>query len=152
MERRRFRAITSSAACVLIAFSLAVAGSASADPLSDLTGAVDQTRGISQCSPLQSDPLVVRAAQLANQGTNDYLNHHRADVPFSDPMPALKTIGYTGSKARLLSGYGESQTDAIWGLILSGYAAIPDCTYTQYGLDVVQGEGFVLTSVVLAAP
>lgn len=123
-----------------------------ADPVSTLTSAVDTVRSASQCPPLQSDPLVERAAQMATQATSDYISHRSAAVPFTDPMPALKTIGYTGSTALLLSGYGTSEADAVHGLILQGRELIPNCQYTQYGVSATRDDGgFNLTSVVLAA-
>jgi hypothetical protein len=124
-----------------------------ADPVTTLTRAVDAARGASRCAPLQSDPLVERATQMATQQTSDYIGHRSPAVPFTDPMQALKTIGYTGSKAILLSGYGMSEADAAQGLILQGHALIPDCQYTQYGVDAMRDSGgFNLTSVILAAP
>ncbi|MDT5000775.1 MAG: hypothetical protein QOK12_2880 [Mycobacterium sp.] len=129
------------------------APAATADPLSSLTSAVDTIRGASSCPPLQPDPLVQRAAEMAMKATSDYISHRSAAVPFTDPMPALKTIGYTGGKALLLSGYGADETDAIHGLVLQGRELIPDCAYTQYGVSAARdGGGFNLASVVLAAP
>jgi uncharacterized protein YkwD len=126
---------------------------AMADPLSTLTSAVDSVRSASQCPPLRSDPLVERGAQMAMQATSDYISHRSAAVPFTDPMPALKTIGYTGGKALLLSGYGTDEADAIQGVLLEGREVILDCSYTQYGVSATRDDGgFNLTSVVLAAP
>jgi len=90
---------------------------------------------------------------MGMQATSDYISHRSAAVPFTDPMPALKTIGYTGSKALLLSGYGSDETDAIHGLVLEGRELIPNCSYTQYGVSAARDDaGFNLASVVLAAP
>jgi uncharacterized protein YkwD len=125
---------------------------AMADPRSTLTSAVDSVRSASQCPPLRSDPLVERAAQMAMQATSDYISHRSAAVPFTDPMPALKTIGYTGSKALLLSGYGADEADAIHAVLLEGREVILDCSYTQYGVSATRDDGgFNLTSVLLAA-
>jgi hypothetical protein len=135
-----------------VAMATVMAPPAIADPLSALTGAVDTARGTSRCPPLQSDPLVERAAQMAVQATSGYINHRTAAIPFTDPMPALKTIGYPGSKALLLSGYGTDDADAIQGLLLQGRESIPNCSYTQYGVSATRDDGgFTLTSVVLAA-
>ena len=126
---------------------------ATADTVSNLTSAVDSIRSASQCPPLQSDPFVVRVAQMATQGLSDYTSHRSAAIPFSDPMPALKTIGYPGTKALLMSGYGADEADAIHGLLLEGRESIPNCSYTQYGVSSTRDDdGFYLTSVVLAAP
>jgi hypothetical protein len=136
-----------------VAATMITAPAATADALSGLTSAVDTIRSASSCPPLQSDPLVQRASQMAMQATSDYISHRSAAVPFTDPMPALKTIGYTGGKALLLSGYGSNETDAIHGLVLQGRELIPDCSYTQYGVSAARdGGGFNLASVVLAAP
>jgi hypothetical protein len=130
-----------------------LAPAAMADPQSTLTRAVDSVRSGSRCPPLRSDPFVVRAAQMAMQATSDYISHRTAAVPTGDPMPALKTIGYTGTKAILLSGYGTDEADAIHGLLLEGRESIPNCSYTQYGVSATRDDGgFNLTSVVLAAP
>jgi hypothetical protein len=89
---------------------------------------------------------------MAMQATSGYINHRTAAIPFTDPMPALKTIGYTGSEALLLSGYGTDDADAIDGLLLEGRESIPNCSYTQYGVSATRDDGgFTLTSVVLAA-
>jgi uncharacterized protein YkwD len=136
-----------------LAAAVVTAPAATADPLSSLTSAVDTIRSASSCPPLQPDALVQRAAEMAMQATSDYISHRSAAVPFTDPMPALKTIGYTGGKALLLSGYGSDETDAIHGLVLQGRELIPDCAYTQYGVSAARdGGGFNLASVVLAAP
>jgi len=145
-------------ACLIAISALAgpmatvMATPAMADPRSTLTSAVDSVRSASQCPPLRSDPLVERAAQMAMQATSDYISHRSAAVPFTDPMPALKTIGYTGSKALLLSGYGTDEADAIHGVLLEGREVILDCSYTQYGVSATRDDGgFNLTSVLLAA-
>jgi len=150
MPTRHSGPIIAALAGFLLAASAQMSSPASAEPETSLTSAVDAARG--SCPPLRSDPLVVRAAQLANRGTADYITHRSAASPVSDPMPALRTVGYAGSKARLLSGYGTNERDAIHGLVVQGYKTIPDCSFTQYGADVHQEEGFVLTSVILAAP
>jgi hypothetical protein len=135
-----------------VALATAMAPPAIADPRSTLTSAVDAARSATPCLPLQADPIAERAAQMALQATSDYINHRSAAIPFTDPMPALKTIGYTGSKALLLSGYGADEADAIHGLLLEGRESIPSCSYTQYGVSATRDDaGFTLTSVVLAA-
>lgn len=131
-----------------------------ADPLSNLIEAVNNTRSSSACLPLKRDDLVQRVADMAAQETQDYIYHRSAQVPFTDPKPALLAIGYTPSKALLLSGYGDHlsggppEESAIRGLILQGHFTIPDCSYTTYGVAAVRDDvkGFNVTSVVLAAP
>lgn len=131
---------------------LATAAPASAEPLPSLTSAIDSVRGSSDCPPLVSDPLVVRSAEMATKETSDYLNHRSAQVPFTDPLPALKTVGYPGTRAYLLSGHGATEIDSIHGLILQALKQVPDCGFTQYGVNASHEDGFVLTSVVLAGP
>jgi hypothetical protein len=145
------RCVTSSAS--VLASAMIVAAPATADPDTALNAAVTTVRGASQCPALVLDPLVQRAAEMATQGSSDYIAHRTAAVPFTDPMPALTTIGYTGSKAILLAGYGLNDADAIHALVLQGRNAIPDCSFTQYGESGLRDDGgFNLTSVVLAAP
>jgi hypothetical protein len=144
--------LTAVAALLATMATVATAGPASAEPLPSLTSAIDSVRASSACPPLVSDPLVVRSAELATQETSDYLSHRSAAVPFSDPLPALKTIGYPGNKADLLTGYGENEIDSIHGLVLQALAKAPDCSFTQYGVNASFEDGFVLTSVVLAGP
>jgi hypothetical protein len=151
MRNRRTPDIIAISALAM-AMATVMAPPAMADPLSTLTSAVDTVRGASRCPSLQSDPLVERAAQMAMQATSGYINHRTAAIPFTDPMPALKTIGYTGSEALLLSGYGTDDADAIDGLLIEGRESIPNCSYTQYGVSATRDDGgFTLTSVVLAA-
>jgi hypothetical protein len=150
-HRRSARVVVISALASAVA--TVMAPRATAEPVSALTSAVDTVRSASQCPPLQSDPLVERAAQMATQQTSDYVSHRSAAVPFTDPMPALRTIGYTGKTALMVAGYGTSEADAVHGLLLEARDLIPNCTYTQYGASSTRDDGgFNLTSLVLAAP
>ncbi len=79
MKRRTVPVISA----VLIAACAGAGSLASADPQSELASAVLSAHGASGCPPLQSDPLVTRVAQMANQETTDYINHRTAAVPFS---------------------------------------------------------------------
>jgi hypothetical protein len=144
--------LTVAAALVATIATIATAGPASAEPLPALTSAIDEVRAASTCPPLVSDPLVVRSAELATQETSDYLSHRSAVVPFDDPRPALKAIGYPGSRGLLLSGYGENVADSIHGVVLEALSKVPDCSFPQYGVNASFEDGFVLTSVVLAGP
>ena len=144
--------VFAAAAAILLVAWVAMSSPASADPDSSLDAAVNSARAASTCAALQPDSLVTRAAQMATRETSDYISHRSAVVPFTDPMPALKTIGYTGKKAVLLTGYGANEQNAIHGLILEGQAALPDCAFAHYGANAQQEDGFVLTSVVLAVP
>jgi hypothetical protein len=79
---------------------------------------------------------------MAMQATSDYISHRTAAVPTGDPMPALKTIGYTGTKAILLSGYGTDEADAIHGLLLEGRESIPNWRNRQdLWMGVNSGRG-----------
>lgn len=126
---------------------------AAADPANELAAAVATERAAAHCPPLQSDPLVTRVAQLASENTREYAVFRTAAVPFTDPLPALATVGHPASKAILLSGYGSSAADALRGVVLNYRAAQPDCTFTQSGTDVQQDDtGAYIASVVLATP
>lgn len=150
-KHRIILAIGVSAGSVLVA-PVTTADTASAEPSSNLADAVTSIRAASSCPPLQQDPLVKRAAEMAAQETIDYVGHRTAAVPFSDPVPALRTIGHSGAKGVLLSGYGSNERDALTGLILQGPKDIADCTYTQFGASTRWQDGFVYTAVVLAHP
>ncbi len=90
---------------------------------------------------------------MANQASSDYISHRSAAVPFTDPLPALSTIGYAGQKALLLSGYAPTQALAMHALILQWQGIKPDCSYTQFGSSTWHDPaGFDLASVVLATP
>ena len=126
------------------------AGYAHADAATQLTTAVQSLR--SNCPPLQFDPLVQRASELMMRQTDDYIAHREPYVPLSDPLPALRTIGYTGQRAQLLSGYGTTESDAIHGLLLQAPGVVDDCVFSRVGVATMRDDegGFVLTSVVIA--
>lgn len=148
-RRANFIVVTS------LALGLATAPQCTADPASTtLAEAVSAARSTSNCPGLQWDPLVQRAAQLANQSTSDYVATRTGAVPFTDPMPALKAIGYPASgKGMVLAGYGATEADALQGLILQYQAFKPDCSYTAAGVDAVRdAAGFNLAAAVLVAP
>ncbi|MEX3645160.1 MULTISPECIES: hypothetical protein [Mycolicibacterium] len=70
-------------------------------------------------------------------------------------MPILRDLGYSAGKARLVPGYGDSEDKAIHGVVIHGWEAIPDCTYTRFGVDVLDNpEGsrgrYVLAALILA--
>ena len=135
--------------------SSVLASPVSAEPLASLTNVVATIRGASGCSPLQADPLVTRVAEMATRATSDYIHHRTAAIPFDgNAMPALKTIGYGGGNALLMQGYGDNETKAVHGLALLARdpAAIPKCTYTQYGISAIEDDGAVFTAVLLAGP
>lgn len=153
MLKRRTTILVGITAMAMPLASVVTAHSAAADALSDLRSAVDTIRAASQCPPLYAEPLVMRAAQMSTEGTRDYIIQRTAAIPFDDPMPALKAIGYTGSRALMLSGYGPDATASIKGLILQDMQnkVIADCTNTQYGVSALEENGVVYTSLVLAS-
>ncbi|WP_085305591.1 hypothetical protein [Mycolicibacillus koreensis] len=90
---------------------------------------------------------------MATRETSEYKNYRSSAVPFTDPIPALRTIGFTGSNAILLSGYGDDEASALRGVMLQGHRSLLDCSYTLYGASTLHADaGFNLVSVVLAAP
>jgi hypothetical protein len=147
--RSRLTAALSSAA---LASFLAVwsAPVAAADDTGDLKAQVDSARR--GCAPLQSDPVLDGVAQRANHESQSYIEHTARFVPFEDPMPVLHELGYPTGKARLIPGYGDVKTKAIHGVTVQGWQAIPDCSYTKYGLNVLTNAagGYVFAALVLA--
>ncbi|MDR3655972.1 MAG: hypothetical protein P4L48_09945 [Mycobacterium sp.] len=132
---------------------IAAPATATATPIPDLTQAVNAARSASNCSALQANSLAEKVAQMATQNTVDYEAHRVSAVPFTDPMPALKTIGYTGSKAALFAGFGSTEADSIRGALIQGRDNISDCSLTQYGVSsALDDAGNTVTSVVMSVP
>ena len=138
----------------VVSASISLAPAARADPAGDLREAVASARGATSCGPLKYNPLVEQAAEIFNQATDDWLMHTGKRMPDTDPRPALQDVGYLGSKGVLLAGAGRNEADAIKGALLQGYAAIPDCSYTDFGVSVRRNDvvGYDLTAAVLAGP
>ena len=101
---------------------------------------------------MHSNPIVDQATEIVNRSTSVYIDQSATRVPIDDPLPGLKLLGYGGSKAKLLRGADASSAIAIKGLLLEGYAAIPDCSYTDFGARIQRDDatGYYLASVVLA--
>jgi hypothetical protein len=129
-----------------------LAPQAFADSAADLIDAVAAARSGTSCKPLSDNPVVGQVAAIINKSTDDYLEHVATQVPLADPLPGLKDLGYPGDKAVVLQGARPIEADAIKGTLLEGFAAIPDCSYTDFGVDVRRNEstGYSLVSVVLA--
>jgi hypothetical protein len=146
----------SAAAAVIVAVSSAMTWSAPlafADPVVDLSSAVAAYRAGSACGPLRRDPIADRVAEVINKSTSEWLDHAAMQIPIEDPLPGLKEFGYRGSKAYRLAGSSrKSQSDSIKALLLQGYAAIIDCSYTDVGFSTLLNErtGNMLSVVVLA--
>jgi hypothetical protein len=136
--------------------AMALAPSSLADPTADLRSAVAAKRG--GCPALQSDPVLDRVAQRANLETQTYADHTARFQPMEDPMPMLHQLSYPAGKAKLLSGFAntdhfvDAEAKAIYSATLFGWETIPDCTYTRYGADVVTNTntGNTTAAIVLA--
>jgi hypothetical protein len=142
---------------------LLVAPSALADAVANLRDAITSARSQTSCGPLRYDPVVEQGAEVYNRLTDDYLSHTATRVPEGnlspgdhvDPLPGLKDLGYSGTKAALLQGAHKREALAIKGALLEGYAwnAISDCSYSDFGtsMRLNQRTGYNLASVILAA-
>ncbi|MCX2930589.1 hypothetical protein ORI20_09900 [Mycobacterium sp. CVI_P3] len=149
-ERYRRRGVVA-ATLALAAAGTCCAPGASADSGDLLSSAVIAARPAS-CPPLKANPLVREAAAGINRSNDLWLDYAARAEPETDPMPRLKDLGYQGSKAVIIHGAAKNEADSIKALLLQGYAAIPDCTYTDFGVDVSQSnsDGWILTALVLA--
>lgn len=138
----------------VVSASVALAPPTLADQVATFKDAVASLRSGTSCPPLHYNPIVEQAADIINRSTDAYLNHTATHVPIADPLPGLKDLGYRGNKATLLQGAHKNPSDAIKGAILQGHAAIPDCSYTDYGVSMFRNDksGYNLTSAVLAGP
>lgn len=139
-------------ACILAAVG---APTAMADPYPALAQAVNAARGGS-CGELKPDPKAEKLADIVNQSTFTYVNHTAENVPADDPHPTAiaKDLGITGSKVTSLQGAALAESDAIHGVLLEGFSAIPDCSYTEIGTSVLRepDSGYTLLVVVLVGP
>lgn len=138
---------------VLLLVSVAVAPPAATDPISEVVQAVAVARGVSTCEPLRHDAVLDKAAEIVNRSTHSYLNYSTADVPADDPNPSaiLADLGVRTDRAFSLQGAGRTGADAIKGVLLQGYKAIPDCSYTEIGTSLISEErsGYVLVVAIL---
>lgn len=137
----------------VVSGTVSLAPSARADLASDLRDAVTQARAGSSCGPLHPDPAADRVAAVVNKSYSDWLDHTATYPPITDPMPGLRELGYRGNKGKLLGGVTKkNRADAIKGVLLEGHAAIPDCSYTDYGVNMSRNEasGYSLAMLVLA--
>jgi hypothetical protein len=137
----RGRSIPPVAVCaLLISGGIVVAPSAFADSVTRVQDAMVTARAGTSCQPLNYNPVVEKAAAIINRSTDDYIDHISTYQAITDPMPGLKDLGYGGNKAALLQGALSNEADAIKGALLQGHAAIPDCSYTDLGIDVRRNE------------
>jgi hypothetical protein len=125
---------------LLISGGIVVAPSAFADSVIRVQDAMVTARAGTSCQPLNYNPVVEKAAAIINRSTDDYIDHISTYQAITDPMPGLKDLGYGGDKAALLQGALSNEADAIKGALIQGHAAIPDCSYTDLGIDVRRNE------------
>jgi hypothetical protein len=139
------------ATTALTIVGVAVPPSAGADSTDSLRAAVAAARGTA-CGPLRSDPVVDQAATEINETTDRWINNAARAVPETDALSPLKDLGYGGSKATILSGAAKTDGDAIKATILQGFAKLPDCSYTDFGVNALHNakKDMILTTVVLA--
>jgi hypothetical protein len=149
---------------ILAGLAVSVAPVSAAEPTAELKSSVDSARGTS-CPALRSDPILNQVAQRANLSTDSFIGFTSRSQPLgspnADPMPALHELGYPATKAKLLAGYGDPAVEgygdiaakASYGAVLQGYEAIPDCSYTSIGVDLLTNpsKGYALATVILAA-
>lgn len=136
----------------LTILSTAMAPTAMADSTDSLRAAVAAARGRA-CGPLRSDPVIDHAAAEINETTDRWINNASRAEPETDALSPLKDLGYSGSKATILSGAATTDSDAIKATILQGFAKIPDCSWTDFGVNALYNakKDMILTTVVLAA-
>lgn len=139
-------------ALTVLAATVLLAPSAVAEGVESFRDAVTSARGDTSCGALRYNPVVEQAADLVNRSTDDYLDQKATQVPILDPRPALKNFGYSGENAVLLQGAAKNDGDSIKGAILEGFAAMPDCSYTDFGVSIRKNEttGYKLSSLILA--
>ena len=133
--------------------SVLLAPNAVAQPAPELAQVVTAVRSSFSCPPLKYNATVEHAAEIINQSTYAYLNHTAENVPADDPHPTaiLKDLGIDSSRALSLQGAAHDEAGAIKGVLLQGRTAIPDCSYTDFGVSLLHEEqtNYVLAVVVL---
>jgi len=136
-------------AAILTAAAVLSAPISAADATANLRSQVEAVRG--SCPALKVEPALDAVALRANSESTAYKEHTARFQPFEDPMPVLREMGYPAGKAKLHVGYGDSVEKAIFGVTVFGWETIPDCTYTRYGVNVVDNldRGYVLAALVL---
>lgn len=139
------------AATALTIVSVAMAPSAAADANDSLRAAVAAARP-SSCPALRSVPVVDEAAREINLTTDSYINQTARTVPETDAVPVLKDLGYPANKAYILSGSAHGAGNSIKATLLQGFNKLPDCSYTDFGVDTMYNakKDVVLVTVVLA--
>ena len=145
-----------SAMIAMSCLSVLVAPNAVAQPAPELAQVITAVRSSSPCPALKYNPTVEHAAEIVNQSTYAYLNHTAENVPADEPHPTaiLKDLGITSGRALSPQGAAHDEAGAIKGVLLQGRNAIPDCSYTDFGVSVLHEEqtNFILAVVVLVGP
>jgi hypothetical protein len=130
-----------------------LAPAAAADPAPAVQQAVMDARGAASCGPLNYNPTVEHAAGIVNRSTYTFLDHTAENVPADDPHPTaiVKDLGVKASKVSSFQGAAHNEADAIKGVLLEGRNAIPDCSYTDFGVSLLYEpqSDFTLAVVVL---
>jgi len=142
--------ITGAFATAFTTVGLTAAPCAAADPTESLRSALAAARGGAACGSLRSDPTIDRVAEKVNESTDGWLNHTARAVPETDALPALKDFGYNAVKAAILTSTTPDVGTAVKALVLQGWAKIPDCSYTSYGVATTYNankKDFVMTAV-----
>lgn len=131
-----------------------LAPSALADSVANFKMALATARSGTSCAPLRDNPVVEQVAETINQLSDNYINHNATQAPIEDPQVGLKDLGYAGKKGKQFQGAAVTDGDSIKGALIEAYAAIPDCSYTDFGVSVRRNEssGYHLTVLVLAGP
>jgi hypothetical protein len=154
-SRRCAATITAIAIVVAeVSAGVSMAPPAQADSADGFRDAVSSTRGGASCGSLHYSPVLEQAAEMNNIWIEDWLTHKATRMPSMNPEASLRHLGYSGTKAILLAGAGKNAADAIKGAVLEGYLAIPDCSYTEFGVSIRRNDaiGYDLTAAVLAGP
>jgi hypothetical protein len=126
---------------------------AAADPAPAVQRAVVDARGAASCGPMNYNPTVEHAADIVNRSTNPFPDHSAENVPADDPHPTaiVKDLGIKANKVSSFQGAAHNEADAIKGVLLEGRNAIPDCSYTDFGVSLLYEprSDFTLAVVVL---
>jgi hypothetical protein len=154
LRARRLSIASAAAVLTVLSGGISLASSAHANPSENFKNAVASARAGTSCGPLRYNPVVEQVAEISNRSTDNYLDHNAANIPVTDPLPGLTDLGYGGSKGVLLSGAARSEADAIRGALIEGFDKLPDCSYRDFGVSMLQnqGNGYYLASLVLAGP
>lgn len=149
---RRYRA----GRAVVTTFALIVTGwgwaPAAAADSGTLGAAVTAARPAS-CPPLKANPIIQEAAAGINRDNDLWLDHASRTEPELDAQPRLHDLGFPATKSVILHGAAKNEADSIKALLLQGWNKIPDCSFTDFGVNVSRGNsaGWILTAAVLAA-